>query len=1137
MKKRLHILLFVFTALVSCVDDPLVQEKTPGINMTEPTDLKRTSVILEAVLSGPDISSVTEFGFLIGENSSLTDNKVTVRVDTIENGRFFAQIKDLQIGHTYFYAAYAANGRQTIRTPIEALTTRTKSSALLGSVEVFEKDGRIFLRSSIEDDGGATINMIGFCFDKSPNPTVYKGTVTATLGEDNTFTADVTDHLTPGEMCYIRAFVDNDILGDGTTSISYSFQTMYDVPKVDRVEIPDPIFKEYLVSICDANGDGEISPHEISSVTKLIIVTDGVTSLKGIERCTNLERLWACGTPQDAKGNGGLTELDLRMNKKLVRLECFNNKIENLYLAENNQIQYLDARVNNLKYINTFDFPELTFISLYGSLLTEVDFSKCPKLIDLTYGCDNYPARGKANLKGLTNLKNLALFHVECPDNINVLSGLESLVLHQAGLKSIDLSSFASLREFSCPVNEITELNLTHVPHLRHLEFSGNYVKSVDLSCLPDLEFLDCNSNELSDLDIRNNPKLEQLSCGHNKLSVLDISNATGLSNLYCKDNPDLHTIYVWKGFNEADYPYFYKDYQASYVVKGQGASSILSNIPDDNFRAYVLEQFDYDHDGDVTIEEAVKVTSISVKTDDIYTLEGIGCFKNLSKLSAKGTADWTVGSYFGKLTELDLSQNVSLKYVNCELNHIKTIKFHPDTKIEDLRIGYNEELIEFGKFDMSELKNIELRYTNVGVGKELDLREAVNLTSIDWGYQHSVSPRKLNIEGLTKITFMDICYLYGSYLNLESLSDLKTLYLRNSYLSKLDVSKNTNLMFLDTTGSQNLHTIYVWEGFNEADHPDFYKDDQASYVVEGQGASSILSNIPDDNFRAYVFEHFDYDHDGDVTTEEALKVESINLRTNNVYSLNGIECFKNLISLSAEGYMENAFTYQGQLTKLDLTSNTKLKYLYCSRNQIKSISLSPETSLIEFSAYANLELSSINFDSSKLEVFSIAGTAIDDMDLSDAVNLRILDCSQYSGKDEPVRNLNISGLKKITTLKAQCLKSLPDLSELADLEFLDIGISSVETLDLSANNKLSYVFISFSGLKRLTLGSNTVLSQLILPSNNLTELDISRNTSLVVLDTINNPDLHTIYVWEGFNEADYPGFYKGKATTYVVKS
>lgn len=1214
MKKLLPVLAIFSWALASCVDDPLAHDNMPVVTLAEPADLKRTSVILEADLDGPDIGSVTEIGFILGENSSLNDNVVKVSVEEVAKGRFSALVKDLQIGHTYFYAAYATNGRQTVKSQVEALTTLTRSSALLGDIEVYEVGDETFLRSSIEDDGGATINMAGFCFDTNENPTIYKGNIQAKLEEDGSFTANVTEYLDEGKTYYLRAFVDNDILGDGTTSISYGLQTVYAVPKIEKVNIPDAVFKAYIVENFDKNGDKEISLKEAAAITEINVNTNDIATLKGVECFENMEILRVRGNHFEDKGQ--LKELDLRANKRLTYISCTYNILESLYLPENNIIEHIDLFQNSLKYINTLDCPELTYLDLSYSYLTEVDLCGCPKLVELHYHCNLDDVRGKVDISGLINLKKLYLENAECPETLNEVNDLEVLHLINAGLQSFDFSMFPNLINFNCSDNELAELDLSHALNLKELGVRNIGISNIDVSELQNLESLECGSNELTELNISNNFKLTSLGCTYNKLSRLDISNNKSLDFLSCLGNQDLYTIYVWNGFSESDITQLYKPSYTRYVIKGQGygGPSILSDIPDENFRAYVLENFDYDGNGDVTTEEALKVESISVNTDVIVSMEGIGVFRNLLNLRACGNSSQDPGM----LTELDLRENTELTHLECFYNNIEKLYLPDDNKIQqiDARVNklsyintlvfpeltfislYGSYLTEVdfsqcpklvdltyacnpydirGKTNINGLENLKrLQLFNVECPEGIkDLSGLENLALLDAGlhsFDLSNFPNLIEFSctnnELTELDLACVPHLKSldfqnnklASVDLSCLPDLETLWCGDNVLSILDLTVNTRLKYLGCgnnrlssldisnapdlynlycKGNLDLQVIYVWEGFNESDHPYFSKDASTRYVVKGQGygGTSILSEIPDENFRAYVLENFDYDANGDVTTEEALLVESIDLNTDNIYSLEGIRYFENLGSLVARGteYYED-WKYRGQLTELDLSYNQKLYNIWCGFNHIKYIKFHPDAIIENLNIGYNQELTGFSeFDMSQLRHVALRETMVTDLDLRGAVNLYSIEYS-YFPDPEIKRSLNIDGLTKITRMELRHLDGNLDVSNLSNLEYLCADYCNLKELDLRNRSKLKELIVDGNQLTAIDLNGCIMLESLSVRYNLLGELDLQDNMKLTYMNSYGNPDLRTIYVWDGFNEADYPDFYKDETATYVVK-
>lgn len=74
--------------------------------------------------------------------------------------------------------------------------------------------------------------------------------------------------------------------------------------------------------------------------------------------------------------------------------------------------------------------------------------------------------------------------------------------------------------------------------------------------------------------------------------------------------------------------------------------------------------------------------------------------------------------------------------------------------------------------------------------------------------------------------------------------------------------------------------------------------------------------NFPDANFQAYVTDELDTDGDGTLSADEIAAVTEINCGDRSIASLNGIEYFTNLETLSCQDNL---------LTALDVSGNTKL--------------------------------------------------------------------------------------------------------------------------------------------------------------------------------------------------------------------
>ena len=78
-------------------------------------------------------------------------------------------------------------------------------------------------------------------------------------------------------------------------------------------------------------------------------------------------------------------------------------------------------------------------------------------------------------------------------------------------------------------------------------------------------------------------------------------------------------------------------------------------NFPDAVFRTYVSENYDTDHDGNLTPDERRAVKECLVSRKEIYSLRGIEHFPELEKLDCS----------FDPIRKLNVSRNTRLKSLN----------------------------------------------------------------------------------------------------------------------------------------------------------------------------------------------------------------------------------------------------------------------------------------------------------------------------------------------------------------------------------------------------------------------------------------------------------------------------------------
>lgn len=221
-------------------------------------------------------------------------------------------------------------------------------------------------------------------------------------------------------------------------------------------------------------------------------------------------------------------------------------------------------------------------------------------------------------------------------------------------------------------------------------------------------------------------------------------------------------------------------------------------------------------------------------------------------------------------------------------------------------------------------------------------------------------------------------------------------------------------------------------------------------------------THFPDDHFIAYVELRCDKDGDGTLSQAELDGVTELYVAYANIKDLTGIELFP---------YLEKLDCKNNNLTRLDVSKNTKLTKLYCEFNQLTSLDLSKNTALTELNCQVN-QLTSL--------------------DLSKNTALTKLDCA----------------LNPLTSL---------DVSNNTALTYLDCNYNQLTGLDLSKNTALTKLGCHDNQLTSLDLSKNTALDT----------LDCSGNKRQI---TVGETGQFNLSALKGFDVSKASGWSEGAA-------
>ena len=230
---------------------------------------------------------------------------------------------------------------------------------------------------------------------------------------------------------------------------------------------------------------------------------------------------------------------------------------------------------------------------------------------------------------------------------------------------------------------------------------------------------------------------------------------------------------------------------------------------------------------------------------------------------------------------------------------------------------------------------------------------------------------------------------------------------------------------------------------------------------------------IPDEAFKTYLLENFDADSDGEISEDEALDIEDIDLSdvTTKVATLAGIEYMKNLKTLNAPYH---------SITNLDLSHNPALTEVVINNNKIKTLDLSGCVAIV------TLECSSNKLTS---------------LDVSEASGLTDLVCS-----NNDLGALNLTNNKSLVNLQCSGNKiAVLNLKNLLSLETLYCRSNDLTVLDLSKNTLLKELDCSSNNLTTLNLNKNTALETVYCRSNSLASLYLNECGNITMLDCSKN--------------------------------
>lgn len=872
-----------------------------------------------------------------------------------------------------------------------------------------------------------------------------------------------------------------------------------------------------------------------------------------------------------------LDYLEFTSNPNLYYVDFSGSAVENIYFGEtiHSNLSYLYTHDTNLELVELTGCQHL--IDLYESVEPTTDGSALiyyDRDNDAKFTVDSStevvfcpdPTTVKINEKYFpdANLRSWVSSHVDTNNN-GIID--ECLDITEMDLSNLGISNLGGLQFFE----NLVTLNL-----------SGNNLDEIYFGAYDNLVSLDLSNNNASYIDVYLCPYLQYVNTVGNVDAVIYFSACPQISYAYFAGSyfveypEDDHPVvnvgfdqYATTAVGEFDVRIKYDlnsffnigDFEASegYAPYMYGMDSVLA--------AYMLENFDVDGDGYLSMGERNEVTEINVQSYGISSLRGLHCFPYLNYIDASDNSltevDLSLNRYVAfanfahnEITDINVSTNFVLMNLNVSYNAIETISFEYTDSIETLTLAGNpiSEIDISGLPFLITLDVSETPVSDIDIPVDSDIRfiytnNCVNITTLDvtnCAWIQGISVMNSSVE---EIIFAE----QTPYYNLAELD------ISGSGIETIDITYLPYIQYVYEEVEPNIYGgCMVHTALNPDYDPEYnmriyFSYDSENEIISGEMQEPVVivarideETFPDRIFREFV-KQFDLDEDGWLSFDEIRPVTELNLDDMGIRDLTGIENFWCLETLSAKNNLFSEVKLYDLcfITNLDLRNNPNMSLLdlsgawasvetyyygdyvtstYMDRPVVEFSRLIIESEeeggrtingSLKYDAYVEIDYNNENYDTPFFEL----ERGIEDENFRTYLAEAFDDDNDgYLSPAELVRNyidcsaMDISSLKGIHVfddlITLNCsdnnIANL-DLSLAFCLDRLECANNNIATLKLPSFGAITYIDCSNNKITALDL-SGTRLYELYASGNQIKTLDLSPCKYLVELDVSDNP-------------------------------
>ncbi|WP_046756030.1 HYR domain-containing protein [Kordia jejudonensis] len=520
-------------------------------------------------------------------------------------------------------------------------------------------------------------------------------------------------------------------------------------------------------------------------------------------------------------------------------------------------------------------------------------------------GYDDIAADGQVPTSLISNLIFLNVSNRLISDvtGIEDFTALQTLNINGNSVSTIDISNNTALTSFSARENTLSRLQVNSNTALETIAVQDNNIDSLNVSQNGALRYLGIARNSIATLDLTNNTNLSELYATTNGLTgTIDLSNNPNLTVVGLNGN-NITGLDMRSGNNIAVTTFTTAGNPNLYCVLVDDVDYSTTNWTAIDAQTIFSDTSCYTQIPDPNFEIALGDLGYDDIPGDGQVPKGIIAGVTILNIINKSISDLTGIEDFVSLTELRIAAN-------------------PITEIN-----------------------------------------LTNNTALEVLTANDCDISTINIAGLTQLRNLYIQLNELTSLNFSAFPNLENIDVSSNLLTSLNIrnGNSTTLLTMNARNNDDLTCIFI-DNLSDVNNT-WFKDNEASYTETDY---CDYTAIPDTNFEERLNDlgYDDIAGDGQVPTDLITNVNSLNVASNNISNLTGIQAFTALQIFNASDNPATAIAIDSltQLLEVNL-GNTGISSLNTGNNRLLKVLRIDESAVTALDITNNEQLEVLNAD------------------------------------------------------------------------------------------------------------------------------------------------------------------------------